>query len=301
MTNAEQRVLRRWPSLLLVTGKGGVGKTTLSCVLATSCSDAGRNTLLLELDPRESAHRMLGIPPSGGEVERAGHRLWLRNLQPRTELDALVEDRLKISAISRRVLQSPVYRHFAEGCPGLKELAVLGHALRCLRGELMREEEIDQVVLDAPATGHGLSLLAAPELVAEAIESGPFGRLAGELAELVGDPERCGVVAVTAAEEMPVDETLELLDALEERMDRAPELLVVNGLYPEIPEGFEPRDEIDRLWIRRRKVNRRESRRLSRRWSGPRIDLERRPIDRSPELIEGLRRRLEAQLEGVAV
>lgn len=286
--------------MLLVTGKGGVGKTTLSCVLASLCSRGGRNTLLMELDPRESAHRMLGVAPSGGELERAGPRLWLRNLQPRTELDALVEDRLKISAVSRRVLESPVYRHFAEGCPGLKELAVLGHAFRCLRGDLMRSQAIEQVVLDAPATGHGLSLLAAPGLVADTIQTGPFGRLAGELAELVRDPERCGVVAVATAEEMPVDETLELLDALEQQMERVPELLVVNGLYPEIPEGFEARDEIDRLWARRREVNDRETRRLLRRWAGPRIDLERLPIDGGPELIETLRGRMESRLESSA-
>jgi anion-transporting ArsA/GET3 family ATPase len=143
-------------------------------------------------------------------------------------LDNLVRARLPLGVLARRTLASPIYEHVAEGAPGLKELAVLLHA----RG---LGSAHDVVVLDAPATGHALSLLAAPALVAEVVQRGPFGRLAEELAEWIADPRRCALAVVTAAEEMPTQEALELLAALRRDLGRDADLVVVNGLYPELP------------------------------------------------------------------
>ena len=286
--------------LLVVTGKGGVGKTTVASVLASLSAAAGSRTLLLEVDPRENAHQMLGIAPSGGEVAEVGSGFWLQNLRPRDVLDRIVRDRVKLSVVSRRVIRSPVYQQFAEGCPGLEELAILGHALRCLKGEVMARHRVERVVLDAPATGHGISLLAAPELVADAIASGPIGRLAAELSEFVRDPDRCGVVAVTAAEEMPTDETLELLEALRDRLHRRPEMVVANGLYPAVPDGFDPTDPVDRLWVDRRAVNERELSRLRSRWDGALPELPRLALDRGPDLVDRLGAVLRSHLTGGA-
>ena len=115
----------------------------------------------------------------------------------------------------------------------MKEMAVLGHAMQVVRGEA--KPKVDMVVLDAPATGHGMSLLWAPLLVSEVLGKGPLGRLAGEVADMVRDPEQVAVVIGTTAEEMPVQEALELIAGLRERLGRPPELLVVNGLYPAFP------------------------------------------------------------------
>jgi hypothetical protein len=230
--------------LLVVTGKGGVGKTAVAAGLGGLLAAAGRRTLVLEVDPRENVHQMLGVAPSGGAIVGAGPRLWVQNLKPGQVLDEIVRERLRIEMLSRRVLASPIYEQFAAGAPGLKELAILGHALRLLRRVGSPDAPaIDQVVLDAPATGHGVRLLAAPSLVAEVIQGGPFGALAGELAGFVGDPARCGIVAVTQAEEMPVEEVLELRAALLSQLGRGPELLVVNGLYP--PLAADPADPAD--------------------------------------------------------
>ena len=168
-----ERYLRR--QLLVVTGKGGVGKSVVSATLGRLLARWGRRTLVLEVDPRESLHQLFDREPSGGEILTIDRGLYLQNLRPRQVLDAVVEEQLKIDALSRRVLASPIYRHFAEGFPGFKELSLLGHALRLLRGlGRRRTPRIDTIVLDAPATGHGVSLLAAPSLVAESIEHGPF-------------------------------------------------------------------------------------------------------------------------------
>ncbi len=262
-----ERLARR--ELLVVTGKGGVGKTAVSAALGLALSRAGRRVLVVEADPRENLHQMMGVAPSGGAIVPAGPRLWLQNLKPQQVLDEIVREQVKVPFLAERVLQSAIYRQFAAGAPGLKELAILGHALRLRRGQgALGAPELDLVVLDAPATGHGVALLAAPQLVAGVIRQGPFGRMAGELAELVGDPERSAVVVVTQAEEMPVEEALELRAALGERLGRAPELLVVNGLYPPAPPvddgiGDTP---LAALWRRRRALNERELARLTAAW-----------------------------------
>jgi Mrp family chromosome partitioning ATPase len=222
--------------LLVVTGKGGVGKSAVAASLGRLLARAGRQVLVLEVDPRENLHQMLGVAPSGGAVVAAGGGLWVQNLKPGQVLDDIVRERLKIEMLARRVLASPIYQQFSAGAPGLAELAILGHALRLLRhaGDAAAPR-LDLVVLDAPATGHGVRLLTAPRLVADVIHGGPFGALAGELAAFVADPGRCGIVVVTQAEEMPVEEALDLRQALGRQLDRQPELLVVNGLYPPLP------------------------------------------------------------------
>ncbi len=288
--------------LLVVTGKGGVGKTAVAAALARVFSEGGKRVLLLEIDPRESAHQMLACPPSGGEAVPVGRRLHLQNLRPRAVLDQLVGEKLKFGFLARRVLASPVYRHFAEGGPGLKELAVLGHALRCVRGSARGVPRVDLVVLDAPATGHGVALLAAPLLVAEVIQGGPIGRLTAEVAEMVRDPKRTAVAAVTLAEEMPATEALELREMLRERLGREPDLLAVNRLYPKLPKGLAKRaaggDAALDLWRERRAVNDAELARVAAGWPGPRAELPFLALERGPELVAELGRRFEDHFAG---
>jgi len=306
--------------LLVVTGKGGVGKTAAAASLGRLLAAAGRRVLVLEVDPRENVHQMLAVPPSGGAIVRAGTRLWVQNLKPGQVLDDIVRERLKVEMLARRVLASPVYEQFSAGAPGLKELAILGHALRLLRRVGPPDApQLDLVVLDAPATGHGVRLLAAPRLVSEVIGDGPFGALAGELAGFVADPERCGIVVVTQAEEMPVEEALELREALASQLGRQPELLIVNGLFPPLPAGLERPEVFDPVepllppapppapemplgaelltfWRHRRFLNERELERLARWWEGPRIELPLLALERGPALTDALQQLLAAGL-----
>jgi len=291
--------------LLVVTGKGGVGKTAVSAVLGRAFAKRGKRTLVVEVDPRENLHQMLGVPPTGGDILAAGPGLWVQNLKPRNVLDAVVRERLRLELLTRRVLASPIYHHFADAAPGLTEIAILGHALRLVRGIQKGAPEIDLVVLDAPATGHGVRLLASPLLVSEVIRHGPFADLAGELAEMISDPQRCGIVAVTQAEEMPVQEVLEMRQALRVQVAKDPEALIVNGLYPEAPPSPPPPpspnaeghdDPLVALWRQRRQLNERELDRLRAEWPGPRVELPQLAIDRGPALTTALQRCLEEKV-----
>jgi energy-coupling factor transporter ATP-binding protein EcfA2 len=310
--------------LVVVTGKGGVGKTTIAAALARLLAAAGRRVLLLEIDPRESLHQLLGTEPSGGGIIKVGPRLSVQNLQPRAVVDALVREKVPIGVLAKKIVGSTVWKHFAEGAPGLKEMAVLGYALRTVEGDY--KHKADVVVLDAPATGHGASMLAAPLLLSDLVSGGQIGDMAKSLAAFIADPERCGVVLATLAEEMPVQELSELVALLRERMGRPPELVVANGLYPAWPGGrtgaradrgsgpdrdsarsgsiqagssvrrsagppvrssAQPPDHqtvID-LWRERRGVNDRELERLRGIWKGPLAEVPLMPLDRSPELL----------------
>jgi anion-transporting ArsA/GET3 family ATPase len=242
--------------------------------------------LLIEVDPRESLHHLLETPPSGGEIVEAASHLYLQHLDPRELLDDLVRERLKVGALVRKVLQSPVHRNFTEGCPGLKETAVFGRALRLVEGHGPRRlRRPDVVILDAPASGHGVAWMAAPRLVAEVISSGPVGHMAAEITAFLGDHDRFGALVVTTAEEMPVQESIELIEAMEIRLHHRPELVVVNALYPPASKPRARDDEVTRLLAHRRAVNEKELGRLRESWHGPIVEIPLEPVDTGPVLV----------------
>lgn len=283
--------------LVVVTGKGGVGKSVVSAALGTLLAARGRTVLLFEVDPRENLHQLLDVDPSGGDVVKARPRLYLQHVEPRELLDDLVREKLKVKLLVNKVLSSPVHRHFTEGAPGLKETAVFGRALRLVEGHGPRElRRPDLVILDAPATGHGVSWLAAPQLVSDVISSGPIGHMAELIADFLGDRKRFGVVVVTAAEEMPVQESLELIEALDRRFGREPEVVVANALYPPFDHGTGPDDAAVRLWHERRAINEAELERLDAAWRGPLAEVPLLPVNPGPALVGAVARELDAQL-----
>ena len=271
--------------LLVVTGKGGVGKTTLASVLGRLLADRGKRVLILEVDPRESLHQALDTEPSGGERVQAGARLWIQNLQPGVVIEGLVREKVPIAFLARMIVESSAFHQFVEGAPGLKETALLGYAYRTL--QTGQRPRIDLILVDAPATGHGPAMLAAPGLLAQAAQGGQLGEMAAELAAFLADATRCGVVLATLAEEMPVQETLELLTLLRERLGMRPELIVANELYPALPSRASAGTGADLLRARRT-LNEEELARLSAHWDGPLVELPLLALDRGAALVEAL-------------
>lgn len=275
-------------SLIVVTGKGGTGKSVVSAALGRHLAERGRRTLLLEVDPRENLHHLCDVPPSGGDIVDVAPKLYLQNLKPTDVCDWVVEKQVKIKPIVNRVLKSPVYQRFVEGAPGITEIAILGHALRLVRGDRPDAPKIDTVILDAPATGHGIYLLTSSRLFGETVGEGPFADLALEVADFVDAPEKTGMVVVTLAEEMPVQEAIELVRDFESKLGRPPDLMVANALYPPVTQGPEQDDELTELWRSRRAVNEKELTRLAEHWPGPALPLPLLALDDGPRLVRAL-------------
>jgi anion-transporting ArsA/GET3 family ATPase len=286
--------------LIVVTGKGGVGKSMIVAVLGRLLAASGRRVALIDVDPRESLHHLLDVPPSGGELVMVAPRLYLQHLVPRQILDDLVREKLRIGVIANRVLSSPVHQHFTEGAPGLKEAAVFGRALGMVQGHGPSNlPKPDIVILDGPATGHGVTWMMAPRLVSDVIQSGPVGHMAAEVAGFVANQDACGVIVVTTAEEMPVQETLELIDSLARDVGQRPIAVIVNALYPpyqEDPAAGTASDPYAELWRQRRQVNDRELERLAASWNEPLPMLPLLALEPGPTLVGALARQLAPQL-----
>jgi anion-transporting ArsA/GET3 family ATPase len=208
-------LLRR--RLLVLTGKGGVGKSTVGAALAVAAHRRGKKVLLAEIDaPVDAVQRLTGRGATGDEGEILPG-VFATNLRPREVMDEYVRETVRVELLSRPILDSPVYDRFVAAAPGLKELMALGKimVLEEARVGLPRRPRYDLIVLDAPATGHGLSLLNVPAAAAAAVPVGPVGRNARRILEMLRDPERTAIGLVAIPEEMAVVEAMELKGALD--------------------------------------------------------------------------------------
>jgi anion-transporting ArsA/GET3 family ATPase len=198
--------------LVVLSGKGGVGKSLMGAALARAARDRGKTVLLVEVDALLEAARYLGRPPVGGRETEVEPGLFTVNLKPRAVMDEYVRHVLKVDMLSRRIVQSPIYERFFSAAPGLKELMVLGKimVLEEERTGFSRRPRFDLVVVDAPATGHGLQFLKIPLAASKAVPVGPVGVNARKILALLRDPVRTALAIVAIPEEMAVVEASEL-------------------------------------------------------------------------------------------
>ncbi|MFL5843356.1 MAG: ArsA family ATPase [Solirubrobacteraceae bacterium] len=209
--------------LVVVTGKGGVGKSTVAATLAIIAAERGQRVVVAEVGGRADTLRLL----AGRGVDQV-------SITPREAMDEYLHDQLP-GPLAELLGRSGTFAAFAEATPGMSELLTIGKVWELMADPRRTpgEEPYDLVILDAPASGHGLALLGAPRTFSEAARLGPIHRQAGLIHETLSDPARTSVVVVTLAEEMPVNETLELREALGTRMSLDVALIVANGLVPD--------------------------------------------------------------------
>ncbi len=223
--------------VVIVAGKGGVGKTTVSATLALAAARRGLSTLILEVEGKSGLSSMYGVPAfSYDEVTlaEADDVAGLASVRARTLTpdEALVEylEQAGMNRISKRLLSSGALDMVSTAVPGIRDILVLGKVK-----QIERAAEADLVVLDAPAAGHAISFLQSASGLADAVRLGPINAQAREVLELLSDPERCQVVLVTMPEETPVNELVETAYQLEDRVGVSLGPVVVNGCYPELP------------------------------------------------------------------
>lgn len=219
--------------LIVLTGKGGVGKSVVGTALALAARDRGKRVLLVEVDAPLEAARVLGAPSSAGRETEAMPGLFTVNLEPTAVMDQYVERIVPVGLLARKVLESPIYHRFFAAAPGLKELMVLGRIMvyEEARARLSRRPAWDLIVVDAPATGHGLAFLKVPLAASRAVPVGPVGHNARRILKLLRDPEQTGLVVVAIPEEMAVVEALDFHRLAVEELGVEPAAVVLNRCH----------------------------------------------------------------------
>ncbi len=217
--------------LIVVTGKGGTGKTTVTGALALGAAARGLRVCAIETGRDEELPRLLGdpLPPVGYTGRRLACGPVVRRMEPYAALAEYLHLQLRIPGLVTRLLDQPGFHALLDAAPGWRELITLGKVWHLLQPPPEAPDRIDLLIVDAPATGHGLTFLDVPRVVVSAVRAGPLRRHAGWVEEMVRDPERTLLLPVTLPEELPVNETLELVARARAEVGIAMDRIVVNA------------------------------------------------------------------------
>jgi hypothetical protein len=196
--------------LVIVTGKGGVGKSTVSAALALLAARAGKRVLVCEVNAQERVAPLLGGAPSGSAIREVLPGLFTVNVTPPDAMREYGLMVLRFRTIYDAVFENRLVRYFLRVVPALAELVMLGKILHEAKAEERGRPRWDLVVVDAPATGHAVQLLRVPSALVDTIPGGPLRHDAEWMEALLVDPARTSLAIVTLPEEMPVNEAIDL-------------------------------------------------------------------------------------------
>jgi len=222
--------------LIVVTGKGGAGKTTVAAALGLAAATRGRQVVVAEVAARDELARALtGVGSQPFVERRLAPGLHHVSIDPQHAMEEYLVDQMPSRALASMLVRSRMFTYLAAATPGLRELLTMGKAWELAQPERRTPgaAAYDLVVLDAPATGHGLALLEAPGTFADAARVGPISRHGRTIHAMLTDRTRTGVVAVAAPEEMAVNEVLALRDALRDRLGLGLDRVVLNAMLPD--------------------------------------------------------------------
>jgi len=220
---------------LFVTGKGGTGKTTVTAAIALQLAANGQRVLCAMCQARERLSSLLDGPPIGDQVIEVRPGISAVNMNPDSALEEYGRMVLKLRTFYRAVFENNLVRAFFRATPGLNEWAMLGKAwYHTTEKRPDGAWKYDTVIVDAPATGHGLDMLREPKVIVDVAPPGLLRREATRAWKLFSDPSHAGIVVVTLPEEMPVTETFDLLEAIEGELKLPVTQIVVNGVLPSL-------------------------------------------------------------------
>jgi anion-transporting ArsA/GET3 family ATPase len=221
--------------VVFVTGKGGVGKTTVAVALGLRAAAEGKRTIVCEVSAQENASRIFEHTEIGFHEVEVAENLWSISIDPDESMREYVLLQLKVRAMRDMLFRSRIFNYLAAATPGLKELVTIGKIweLAQLDRKVKSGRKYDLVIVDAPATGHGIGFLQTPRTFAAIARVGPIHSQAQQLDRLITDQEHTGVAIVALPEEMPVNESAALEHDLREEVGVAVDRVYMNGLYPE--------------------------------------------------------------------
>jgi anion-transporting ArsA/GET3 family ATPase len=215
--------------VVFVTGKGGVGKTTVSTALALLAAQQGRKTLLCEVDAKGDVASYLEVSPSSFSPRKVIENLWIMSMDTEASLREYLKLNLRIPVAGRIGPLAKAFDFVATAAPGVREILTVGKL--CYE---VREENYDLVVVDAAATGHIVGQLAAPQAINELVRVGLVRSQTGWMLDILSDPSLTGLAITTTPEEMPVNETMELAERVAKETTVQLAAVVVNRVLPEL-------------------------------------------------------------------
>ncbi len=213
--------------LILIEGKGGVGKTSVATALGLALAREGRRVLVLELSAKGHVPVVFGKEPSDSAPVEVRPGLFAQTLVPERCLEEYALIKLHFRALYKLIFKNPIIRALMRMVPAMDELLVIGKI-----EHLHRSGDWDHVIVDAPVTGEGILLFMLPRVITEAVGSGPLHDDAARIRALLEDPQQTVMHIVTLAEEMPAEETEQLHEAIVEQVGLPLGLLIVDRLYP---------------------------------------------------------------------
>jgi anion-transporting ArsA/GET3 family ATPase len=221
--------------LVFVTGKGGVGKTTVATSLGLLAARRGKRTIVCEIGAQGRLASIFGMRDFGHRERELAPGLSGISIDPERSKEEWLRYELRSSTLAGILGHSRLFQYLTAAAPGLQELVTVGKIweLAQLQRKTAHAAPYDLVLVDAPSTGHGVAMLRSPRTFAAVARVGPIHRQAMKIHAFLGNQELTGVVAVALPEEMPVNETLDLGGRLRQEMDLGLDAIVVNALYPE--------------------------------------------------------------------
>jgi anion-transporting ArsA/GET3 family ATPase len=215
--------------LVIVTGKGGVGKSTVAAALARAAAERGRRVLAVEIG-RGGLSRMLGVDDPKPEPTVLDSHLSCVTVEPEAALAEMVHGMLPLGVLARRLLQSTTFQIVAAAAPGLPEYLVLHRLAAWLDAKRLGRRRYQLIVVDAPASGHSLPLLSAPRTLGGLARFGPVAEFLTRIGHVLTDAATTAVWIVTTPEELPIRETIELHHVLREQLGLPVPAPIVNAV-----------------------------------------------------------------------
>src|SRR4051794_23111991 len=220
--------------LVIVTGKGGVGKSTVALALGLAAAAEGRRTIVCEVSSQEHISRVFHRAEVGFHEVEMAENLWAISIDPDEAMREYVLLQLRVRAARDLLFRSRIFTYLAAATPGLRELVTIGKIWEVALPDrkVKKARRYDLVVVDAPATGHGIGFLQTPRTFANIARVGPAASQARALDALITDQRTTGTAIVALPEEMPVNESVGLEAQLRDDVGVAVDRIFMNGLYP---------------------------------------------------------------------
>jgi len=229
--------------LLIISGKGGVGKTTIAAALGVMAARHDLRVLVAEVEGKNALSSLLASPPLTGEPRELRPGLWAMHVSPEESLSEYFEVQFHAKRVVKPLVASQLVYYVTHAAPGLRDILMLGK----IWYQVARKGEFDLAILDTPAAGHAVSMLRSPEGFLEAVPVGTLAGHARRVSDWLHDPDQVAVHLVSLAEDTPVRETLETTRLLEERVRMNVDCVHVNMLYPPFAEDSAVNTALDRL------------------------------------------------------